>query len=180
MYVDLLWFFLDESATSEDFGALHGAITYQGRWGEVKSTTFEEIWGARVHWNEYGSLLLCYEYSWFVQVHFDLSSRELQLLILDILSYLRTWIFICPVTFNKCELDLQNLRTCGIIFQLQKPRPLKQGSAPARKTRGWLVGGCHPCLCFGGSVCGYIPDTRVNFCGCRVTPRVGYVYSTIT
>ena len=110
MYVDLLWFFLDESAPSEDPGALHVAITYQGRWGEVKSTLFEEIWGARVHWNEYESLLLCYEYSWFVRVHFDLSLRELQLLIVDIMSHLRTWFFDCPLTFTECELDLPSLK----------------------------------------------------------------------
>ena len=110
LMLSFVGFFLDEYATSEDSAALHVAITYQGRWGEVKSTLFGEIWGARVHWNEYGSLLLCYEYSWFVRVHFDLSSRELQLLILDIMSHLRTWIFDCPLTLMECELDLLDLK----------------------------------------------------------------------
>ena len=81
--------------------------------------------GARDHRIDHESLILSYE-CLRLRVNFDLPSHELQVLILDILSHLRTWIFIYPVTFNDCELDLQNLRTCGIIFQLQKPRSLEQ------------------------------------------------------
>ena len=61
-------------------------------------------------------------------MNLDLTSGELQVLILDILSHLRTWALICPVTFVECEFNLQNLRTCGDIFKIQNPRSLVMSS----------------------------------------------------
>ena len=140
MDVDLMIFFLEDSlcleGSTEGFFALHLAFIPQGRWGDDKSTLCEEEWGVQVHSNDHESLLLFNECLW-LRMNLDLTSGELQVLILDILSHLRTWAMICPVTFNECEIDfncpvtfaecelnLQNLRTCGDIFQLQKPRSL--------------------------------------------------------
>ena len=126
MDVDLMIFFLDclcFDSSTDDSDVLHLAYTYQGRWGEVISTLCEEKWGARDHRIDHESLILSYE-CLSLRVNFDLTSRELQVLILDILSHLSTWIFNCPATFTECEFDLQNLCTCGDIFRIQNPRSL--------------------------------------------------------
>ena len=102
MDVDLLILFLGDflccDSSTDDPGTLHIDFTSQGRWGDVISTPHQEKWGARVHRIDHESLILSYECLW-LEMKVD---RELQVLILDILSHLRTWIFICPVTFNKC------------------------------------------------------------------------------
>ena len=125
--VDLLLFFLGDclclECSTDDSGVVHIEFTSQGRWGEVPSTSCEEKWGARDHRIDHESLILSYE-CLSLRVNFDLTSRELQVLILDILSHLSTWIFNCPATFTECEFDLQNLCTCGDIFRIQNPRSL--------------------------------------------------------
>jgi hypothetical protein len=125
--LSLVCFFLDGYAFSEASDALHKVLRHQGRWGEVKSTSHEEKWGARVLSNEHESPLLgnefneCFALIWtsratatFARI-FDrdlraLETLQLQRVVLDPLSHLRTWIFICHVTFDYCELVLLRLK----------------------------------------------------------------------
>ena len=111
-------FFPVDYVLSESSGALHVVHRHQGRWGEVNPTLVEEIWGARVHSNEYESLLSDYELHECLALFSRVSSgtldrvfwalSELQQGILDRLSHLRTWTHFCPVTFVVCE----PLKTC--------------------------------------------------------------------
>ena len=126
-YVDfvmlsLVCFFLDGYALHEGSGALHTIPRHQGRWGAIKSTSHEEKWGARVPSNEHETPLLGYEFN----ECFALTSRafagiidrdlraletlQLQQGVLDPSSHLRTWILICHVTFDHCELVLLCLK----------------------------------------------------------------------
>ena len=60
--------FHDGYVLSANSTAIHMTPRHQGRWGEVKSTIFGEIWGVRVQSNEHESLQFCFEL-------FDLLSR---------------------------------------------------------------------------------------------------------
>ena len=138
-YVDfvmlsLVCFFLDGYALHEGSGALHTIPRHQGRWGAIKSTSHEEKWGARVPSNEHESPLLgsefneCFALTWsrdtatfagiFNRILRALETLQLQRGVLDPLSQLCTWFFICRVTFADCELVLLCLKT----------RPTKNGN----------------------------------------------------
>ena len=126
--LSLACFSLDGYAFSEDSDESHKVTRHQGRWGVVKVINI--AWrkmGCTVPSNEHESPLLgnkfneCFALSsratasaWI----FDRDLRALETLqlqrgVLDPSSHLRTWFFICHVTFDDCKL---NLLKCHFMF----------------------------------------------------------------